>query len=86
MEEIRKEQLRNIEMKERRPQRLAPLYQRNEGNVSNNTPGDDNIGEGLQDNERQDYIENQIEGVNDEISPTGNVDDIPMENVQREPS
>jgi len=53
--------------------------------VSNNTPGDDNIGEGLQDNERQDYIENQIEDVNDDISPNG-VADMPMENVQREPS
>lgn len=49
MEEIRQEQLRNMQLKERRPQRLAPIHPRDDG---------EDIGEGLNEIERPTYENN----------------------------
>jgi hypothetical protein len=58
MEEIRQEQLRNMQLKERRPQRLAPIHPRDNG---------EEIGEGLNEIERPTYDNNQVEDDNNEI-------------------
>lgn len=68
-------------MKERRPQRLAPLQQRGDGSDQ----GDNNVGEGLREIERTGYAENHIEDVMDEIGPNG-VADMPIDDAPLEPS
>jgi len=78
MEEIRQEQLRNMQMKERRPQRLAPLHQRDNNNG-------DEIGEGLQQIERPAYADDQIQDVIDEMGPS-RVAEMPLDENQRDPS
>lgn len=85
MDEIRQEQLRNIQLKERRPQRLAPLHQRGEANSGNDTVGEENIGEGLREIDRAEYAENQIQDVLDDMEPS-RVAEMPIDDAPREPS
>lgn len=72
MEEIRQEQLRNIQFKERRPQRLAPLHLRE---------NDEDIGEGLNEMDRPTYENNQVEDDNDDIGQEqmSGLKDVPRE-------
>ncbi len=75
MEEIRQEQLRNMQLKERRPQRLAPIHPRDNA---------EEIGEGLNEIERPTYDNNQVEDDNDEISDKkmSGADEVPREATQ----
>ncbi len=73
MEEIRQEQLRNMQLKDRRPQRLAPLHLREDN--------DEEIGEGLQEMHQADYETNQMDDAIDHLGPN-HIADLPNEEEQ----